>query len=145
MEIELGPFPKYENVRSNAFWSRAAIDTLLSIDSDNIEEYKSHLQDCEKNPTVGFLARHKYITGKPMNYPITAKRNMRYLERQPEIDSLRKSIENKIKTELYPRTRHIREYIIENERVTLDEIEKCRKYTKSDKLKILLKRFKVFK
>ena len=40
MEIELGPFPKYENVRSNAYWSRVHIDTSLRIDNSDIEEFK---------------------------------------------------------------------------------------------------------
>lgn len=139
MEIELGPFPKYESIRSNAYWSRVHIDTRLKIDREDILDYKAHLQDCEKNPTVGLLAGKKYITGKPMNYPEYAYRNRCYLERQPEIDSLKKSLKNRI-NELYPKTKHIREYIINNNRVLLDGIEKSRKYTSLNKLMILLKK-----
>ena len=69
MEIELGPFPKYENVRYNAYWTRVGINTRLGIDKDNIDDYKAHLQDCNNNPTIGMLARRKYITGKANGLP----------------------------------------------------------------------------
>lgn len=140
-EIEIGVEPKYENVKYNAYWSRVHIDTRLMPDEYDLGTYKAHLQDCEKNPTVGMLARKKYINSKPMNYPECAKRNIHILERQPEIDSLKKDIENKI-NKLYPKTKHIREYIIDNKRVVLDYIEKNKKYTKFDKLMILFKKIK---
>ena len=134
MEIELGPFPKYPSVRSNAFWSRVHIDTSLRIDDSDIEEYKAHLKDCNENPTVGLLAKRKYITKKPMNYPEYAHRNMRYLEKQPVISELKKDLKSKINT-LYPDTKHIN-----NDRVTLDFVEKHKKYTAFNKLMIMLKK-----
>ena len=140
MEIELGPAPRYNNVRSNAQWTRAGIDTTLRVSDYNISDYKSHLLDCEKNPTVGLLARKKYITGKPMHYPEAADRNISYIKRQPEVDFLEKSFKNKIDT-LYPKTKHIREYIIDNNRVILDGTKKAQKYTLANKLAIIIKRF----
>ncbi len=139
MEIELGPFPKYPSVRSNAFWSRLHIDTSLRIDDSDIEEYKAHLKDCNENPTVGLLAKRKYITRKPMEQPIFAKRNMHYLEKQPEIKKLKKAFESKVNT-LYPSTKHIREYIINEDRVLLDYVKRSQKYTSFDKLMIMLKK-----
>lgn len=140
MEMELEAAPRYERERYNAYWSRVGIDTRLLADKYNVEDYKAHLKDCEKNPTVGLLARKKYITGKPMNYPETARRNLRYIEKQPEIDTLTKSVNNKIK-ELYPKTAFVRQYIIDNNRVVFDRIEKIRKYTVFNKLKIMFKSF----
>jgi len=139
MEIELGPFPKYEDVRYNAYWSRVGIDTSLRIEDHNIDDYKAHLKDCRQNPTIGMLANRKYITGKPMNYPIYAKRNLHEMESLPEISSIKESIESKIKN-LYPKTKHLREYIINNGRVLLDSIEKSKKYTTLNKLAIFLKK-----
>ena len=75
-----------------------------------------------------------------MNYPFYAKRNIKFLERQPEIDSLQKSINNKINN-LYPKTKNARLYIIESGRISLDRIKKLKKYTMIDKLKISLKSF----
>ena len=140
MEIELGPFPKYENVRYNAYWTRVGINTRLGIDNDNIDDYKAHLQDCNNNPTIGMLARRKYITGKPMDYPIHAHCNINDMEKEPEIKSLKDNLKNKIK-KIYPNTKHIREYIINNDRVTLDGIEKSKKYTTLNKLIIFCKKF----
>ena len=139
MEIELGPFPKYQNIRSNAYWSRVHIDSSLGIDNSDMEEYKAHLKDCNENPTIGLLAKRKYITKKPMNYPEYAHRNMRYLEKQPVISELKKDLKSKINT-LYPDTKHIRDYIINNDRVTLDFVEKHKKYTAFNKLMIMLKK-----
>lgn len=139
MEIELGPFPKYENVRSNAYWSRVHIDTSLRIDDSDIEEYKAHLKDCNENPTIGLLAKRKYITKKPMNYPEYAHRNMRDLESQSVISELKKDLKSRI-DKLYPNTKRIRDYIINHDRVTLDIVEKHKKYTTFNKLMIMLKK-----
>lgn len=136
MEIDLGPIVKYEDARSNAYWSRAGIDTRLLASSMNVSDYKNHLLDCEKNPTVGMIIRKKYITGSPMNYPEGARRNIKFMNQQPEISDLIKSVDKKIQ-ELYPRTKHIREYIIDSRRVLLDEVKKCKKYTIFNKLAIL--------
>ena len=39
-EIELGPFPKYETVRNNAYLSYIAIDSKFNLDSIDIGFYK---------------------------------------------------------------------------------------------------------
>lgn len=136
MEIDLGPIVKYEQARVNSYWTRVGIDTRLLTDSDDINYYKRHLMDCEKNPTVGMIIRKKYITGSPMNYPECARRNIKFMNQQPEISDLIKSVDKKIQ-ELYPRTKHIREYIIDSRRVLLDEVKKSKKYTIFNKLAIL--------
>ena len=139
MEIDFGPIIKYENVIRNACFVRAGLDTRLKADIDNVFDYKAHLQDCEKNPTIGMIARKKYITGEPMNYPEAAKRNLRFINRYPEIEALTKRVKDNI-SELYPKTRFAREYIINNDRIMLKSIEKIKKYTVFDRLKIALKK-----
>jgi len=140
MEIELGPIPSHENVRHNAYWSRVGIDTRLKIDDVDINSYKAHLKDCENNPTIGFLAKKEYITGKPMNYPFHARRNMRALERQPEIDTLQKIIKSNI-NDMYHNTKHIRKYAIDKGRVLLDSVEPIKKYSVLEKILLMAKRF----
>ena len=140
MEIELGPLPRFENIRSNAYWSRVHLDTRLCPDFDNIEQYRKHISDCYNHPTTGMLAKRKYITSKPMNYPINAKYNKYVMEMHPSVKELKNSFEQELKT-LYPRTKHIRQYIIDNDRVVLDFVERAKKYTLVDKFAILLKRF----
>ena len=139
-ELEIGYTP-YESVKNHAYWARVNIDTRLGRDTQDIDDYKAHLMDCEKNPTIGYLARRKYITGKPMNYPEYAKRNLHFMDKQPEIKALKESISKKINKKLYPRTKHIRKYIIDNERVVLDYVKKSKKYTIFNKLSIILRKF----
>ncbi len=139
MEIELGPFPKYENARSNAYWSKVHIDTSFMPDIDDIEPYKEHIKDCYEHPTSGMMAHRKYITGKAMNYPVYAKRNKKFFDNQQEIKDLQKSFKTKMKT-LYPKTMQIREYIINNDRIKFDFVEPSKGYSKLDKLKLFLKR-----
>lgn len=103
-------------------------------------QHKEHLKDCNNNPTVGLLARRKYITKKPMDYPVHASRNIHHIEKQPEIESLNNSLKNKI-NELYPKTKQIRQYIINSDRVVLDEVKRSKKYTIFNKLTMILKRF----
>ena len=66
------------------------------------------------------------------------------MEKEPEIKSLKDSLNEKIK-KLYPNTKHIREYIINNDRVTFDGIEKSKKYTTLNKLMIFCKKFMIVK
>ena len=140
MEIEMGPIVQHENVIRNACWARAAIDTRLKADMDSVIDYNKHLQDCEKNLTIGMLARKKYITGRPMSHPEAARHNMRYINRYPIIEELQKNVKSNIE-KFYPKTRFAREYIINNDRVLLESIKKIKEYTIFDKLKIALKRF----
>ena len=140
MEVELGPLPKYENVRYNAYWSKVHIDTRLKPDSEDIDCYKEHLKDCDRHPTSGFLARRKYITKKNYNYPGCAHRNLNFLNNQPEIQKLKENIESTV-NQLYPKTKQARKYIIDNDRVLLDYVTKGKRYNLKDKLIILLKRF----
>ena len=140
MEIELGSFPKYENVRHNAYWSKVAIDTRLRVDEDDISLYKAHLQDCYDNPTVGYLAHRKYITEKEMNYPAFARRNKNYIKRQPEIKELTKSLNERLNI-LYPRTKHLRKNIINENRIMLDFIEPIKKHNFLEKLLLMVARF----
>lgn len=139
MDIELGPIPKYEDVKINAYWSRVAIDTRFRADNYSVSDYKAHLNDCYKNPTIGMLANREYITKNPMNYPMQANANLKILKSQPDIKVLLGDIKNKIST-IYPKTKHIREYIINHDRVTLNEVKKCRKYSLMDKLIVFCKK-----
>lgn len=141
MEIEMGGCP-YEKVRSNACRARVHLDATRWPDIEDAEYYKAHLKDCIDNPTVGFLARKKYITGPRMEYPDFAWRNRKILENDRGIDAATKYLKGIVNT-LYPKTKHIRAYIIDKKRVVLDEILPCKGYSHFDKLMIALKKFRV--
>jgi hypothetical protein len=143
MEIESGPCRlPYENVRSNAYWTRVHFDTQLWPDIDGAAHYRKHLQDCIDNPTIGLLARKKYITGPRMNYPDFAWRNRKIMENDKGIEAAVKYLKGVVNT-LYPKTKHIREYMIDKNRVALDEIRPCKGYNRLDKLMIALKKLHI--
>ena len=140
MEIGIEMPAKHENIKSNAYWSRVHFDTTFIPDIDDTNIYKAHLEDCEKHPTTGLLAKRKYIDKKKMNYPECAWRNKKIMEREPEIDVLRKSVNEKI-NKLYPRTKNIRKHIINTDRVVLDFVKPKKHYGKLEKLLIALRKF----
>ena len=140
MEVELGPFPQFEQVRSNAYWSRAHIDTRFAPDDGSIETYKTHLKDCYNHPTSGMLAKRKYIDKRPMDYPLCARYNKSVMEMHPEVKALKKSFENEMK-KLYPKTRFARQYIIDKDRIMFDCVEHSKKYSIWNKIAIFCRRF----
>lgn len=138
--MEIGLFPEFNQIKNNAVWARASIDSKHKPDAFNLFSYKEHLHDIIKNPTRGLLAKKMFITEKPMCYQGCAKRNFHYIQKQPDIIELIQNIKNRINT-LYPNTKHIRQYIVDNNRVVYDKIKPIKKYSLSDKIKILCKRF----
>ena len=139
MEIELEAMPKYEKIRSNAYWTRVHLDTTMWPDIEDAKAYKAHLQDCIDNPTVGFLARRKYITGKRMTFPDYAWRNKKIMENDRYIKATKDYLNGYVKT-LYPKTKHIREYIVNSDRIALDYIKPCKGYNFFDKMLIAMKK-----
>lgn len=127
-------------LKDNANWSNAYIDSKNKITKKNMSVYINHLKNCEEHLTTGLLAKRQYITGKEWKNPISARINIHILEKQPEVDTLQKNIKEKINT-LYPKTKQIREYIINNDRVVLDTTKKSKKYTLLNKLAIMIKKF----
>lgn len=141
MDFFFGLYQKREDIKSNAFWSKLGIYRNPKVDKGCIENYKKHLADCETCPTVGLLARRKYITGKKVNYSKYAQKNINYLERQPGVDVLRKKVDGKLQ-ELYPKTKYARLFIIDENRVVLDEIKPVKKYGLIDRIKLIKRFFK---
>jgi len=140
MEIGIEVLSKYQSIRSNAYWTRVHFDTIFSGEALDSDSYAKHLEDCNNNPTVGLLARRKYITGRMLAYPQNAKRNVEYMNKLPNISTLKKSFKEKL-NKLYPKTLQAREYIINHDRVKLNSVEPARKYNIFNKLAILLKKF----
>ena len=138
MEIGGGP-STYESVRDNAYWTRVHWDTSLWPDVYSAKTYKAHLQDCIDNPTVGFLARRQYITKKPMNYSDFAWRNQKIMENDESVKKLKIELETILKRD-FKKTRALRRYIINHDRVVLDEIKPGKGYKRLNKLRIILMR-----
>lgn len=109
---------RYGNVRRNAHWYNAVLDTRLKpdIEADAIEVI-DHYNDCQKNPTIGLLTRKQAETN---NYPEFRKRNQKIFNQAKGIKELKEQFEKTFNETLYPRTKNIRKYLIEKEFVVLD-------------------------
>ncbi|MCM1338702.1 MAG: hypothetical protein NC191_03425 [Muribaculaceae bacterium] len=127
--------PRIVQVKENA--KNAMRLTNLGTTKEMIDAHATQLEDCIYHPTTGLLARNKYC--KPENIfhnSITPRR--RNLENSPMIKYLNGILQDRMKS-LYPKTRKLREYIIDERRISLDSIRPCRGYSFIDKLKILFR------
>ena len=121
MELEEG-FPRFSNVRYNAFWSHAHLDTRLDWDAGSAHYTISHLKDCQKNPMVGLLARRE-AQGKHINYPYHYGTNVNMMLRHKKIASLNDSFNSQLQKS-YPKTFKARMFLIENQSVVLRTVKK---------------------
>ena len=121
MEIEFGA-PRFENIRRNAHWTHAHLDTRLSWDVDWAKDAISHLEDCKENPTRGLLARRE-AKRNGINYPSFYERNLNCMLRNYKIKQLNDEFNSQLK-ELYPKTLNTRMFLIETESVVLRCVKK---------------------
>ena len=121
MELEIGS-PRFENVRRNAKWTHAHLDTRLEWDVDNVKDAVSHLEDCKNTPTIGLLARHE-ATAKGIAYPSFYERNLNCMLRNYKIKQLNDEFNSQLK-ELYSKTLNTRMFLIETESVVLRCVKK---------------------
>ena len=135
METILGGC-KYENIRNNAYWNNANLDTRFSPDISDCDQAINHLVDCKNKPTVALLARKKYRTN---NYPDFFKRNL------CDLYESSKSVQNadiayrETFNKLYPKTGKARKLLINNESIVLNYIKPIQKTFKRTLIKIASK------
>lgn len=86
------------------------------------------LENCNCNPTIGAIAKQQFSVPQKSFFEKT------YAEKY-----LENIVKEKIKS-LYPKTKEIRKYIIDNNRLNLDFVTKSQGYNLLDRLKILLKK-----
>ena len=139
MEILQGAVPLYPNVRKNVSNAMIHLDTSVLPRTRAAAAYKAHLNDCIDNPTVGLLARKKYTPRRAPGVMDYVWRNKKIIESDKLIKPTRVYLDNMIKN-LYPKTRFLREYIIEKGRVDFDVIKPCKGYNAIDKALIMLKK-----
>ena len=121
MEIECGA-PRFENIRRNAHWTHAHLDTRLSWDVDWAKDAISHLEDCKENPTRGLLAR-KEAAKKGIMYPACYERNRNTMLRNHKIKQLNDEFTSQLK-EMYPKTLKARMFLVQTESVVLRTVKK---------------------
>ena len=132
--------PKFDRVKTNAQTAKLILETKrLSHSYDhNIEQIQRHLDDCNYHPTTGLLARQKYIENAPKIFPGRFIRNKETLKSHPTFQYLNGILEDTL-NKLYPKTKKIRQYIIQNNRIDLDYVTRAKGYNLIDKLKIFLR------
>ena len=131
---------RFANIEAKASWLSVHIDSEFVPNQYSTEIYKECMENSERYPLAGLLAKRQYIDKMPKKYPKESQRNQQLIEKDPKIAVLIKKFKEKLKT-LYPRTRHIREYIINTDRVVLNAVEPKRDYGKMEKFMLALRRF----
>ena len=135
-------------VKMNRITGGAYLDSIKSYRDNakylpseyDIKDYKAYLQDLIKNPTRALLAmREQDRLG--INY-VNSERNKKILENDiSETKLLSKIAEDNI-ARLYPTTREVRKYIIDNDRVVLGSVKPSKGYSVFNKIAIMLKKIK---
>lgn len=124
---------KYENVKRNAFWYNAHLDSRLNITHDCIDDVIKHLNDCEQNPTVGLIARRKYRSN---NYLDCYERNLKDISKFKSVETANNAFKEKLSI-LYPKTMKARKFLIESNRVVFESVKPIKKNLRRALFKIL--------
>lgn len=132
--------PKFDRVKTNAITAKNVLEVSYPVRTRNfrIKNIMPHLDDCNYHPTTGLLARQQYIENAPKSFPLNFERNKATLRKHPTFKYLNEILEDTL-NKLYPKTKKIRQYIIENNRLNLDYVTRAKGYNLIDKLKIFLK------
>ena len=91
-----------------------------------VERYKNLLDLSIWNPTIGAMVKRDYFGDVS---DLQQDKTVRYLEGLL-VEQINK---------LYPKTKKLREYIVQDRRISLNRIKPCKVYTLLEKLKIFLK------
>ncbi len=108
---------------------RYSARTAIDAGFGGKKEYIKHLEDCIANPTIGLTARHKFMKGYTPSPELKRNPTVKYLE----------EILNERINAFYPKTKVLRQYIIDSGRMRMFHISKAKPFTFIDKAKIALK------
>ena len=128
---------RYQENAKNAYF---ALNSKFKPSSFDVRDYRRFLGDIINNPTKAKLAirEQEKKSGRSAFYEI----NKMYMEKNiRDVSMLSKTVKSRI-NELYPRTKTLRQYIIENDRVVLDEVKRSKGYNILNRLAILIKKTK---
>lgn len=139
MELNISSARRYNNVRTIAKLVRKELDTRFYPDEHGKYYYEKHLENALQHPTSAMIAMQEAKRKPLLNYPNFFERNIKIIEEKSgEVKTLKNSL-NDIIDFLYPRTKNLREYIINNNRIEFDTIKRVKKCNFINKLKLLFK------
>lgn len=127
------------NVRNNASALRMELDTKVPLKYTRQPKYFSHMDNCIYHPTTGLIARQEVIHNVQKNYPSQFSKNLHYLRKLDGYEYLSGIIENRL-NELYPQTKKIRKFLIENNHFSLYYVKSKQKLNFLAKVKLMLMR-----
>ena len=111
---------RFDNVRSAAYWCKRSLD--ISPRYFDLEtaanDYGKFLEEKHRNPMIADMAMHLVVKKNPISDFKNFESNLTLLEKVPEVDTLVKSVDEKI-FETYPRTYDTRRCLIAEDRVSL--------------------------
>ena len=141
MEIEAGrvyPTAHKKRIAQNVRELKNSLDTSWASHK-TAEDYKKHMKDRIEYPTTARLAKHELFdrARKVYDTNIIWRNEQIVLNQDPEAAQLAKALKQKMK-KLYPKTRKVREYIIKDDRISLDCIKPAKGFSFFDRIGILL-------
>lgn len=129
-----------KNVRLNAVSLNASMDSAMNPKITNLKDkYVKHMEYCINNPTTGLIARQEFIINPVKKFPGHYIANSYHINDSKEGKYLQNILNERIEN-LYPKTKKIRDYIIKDNRLSLNYRKEIRGYNLLDALKIFLKR-----
>ncbi len=123
-----------EHTKSNAYNVRLLLNNRKRQPNDIVKQVEKQYQDCFYNPTIGLIAKHKYLKG--MSDKLAVKLHNIELLKSPIIRLMKEQLEMRL-DKLYPISKKARLYIVKNDRINLKTIQPSAGYTFMDKIKIL--------
>lgn len=130
-------YPKYlAKVRNNATALRTELDTKMSLRDIPTEKYSPHLENCIHHPTTGLIARHEYINYVQKNYPSYFSKNLHYVENRKEYKYLANILDDRL-NQLYPKTKKLRQFLIDENHLSLYFVKSKHKLGLWSKIRLL--------
>ena len=105
------------------------------------KEYANFMSEVAKSPTQGYLIKQQYLNIEHNHNGNTYVINSGRIKKSPVINAIKKQIEDKI-NELYPNTKIVRKYIIEDKRISVEFVKEKKGYNIFDKFIINTQKLK---
>lgn len=127
-----------ENVKRNATTLRMELDSNYPRHIRQ-QQYLPHMDDCIYNPTIGLTARQEIIHNHLPNFPSQFSKNLHHLRKSEKYKYFSDIIEERL-NQLYPKTKNLRKFLIEENHLSLYFVKRKQKLNLLSKLKLMLMR-----
>jgi len=105
------------------------------------KEYANFMSEVAKSPTQGYLIKQQYLNIQHKHKGNMYIENLEKIKQSPLINAIKKGIQDKI-NELYPNTKIVRKYIIQNKRISVEFVKEKKGYNIFDRFIINTQKLK---